>query len=118
MTRDEALAALKNRLGGDARDGHVGPSVEAVARALRAGRAVSTDEIRASLALLPAYLNEFQRLIIGAARESEGDKPRLTWWDVGTLLGFPGGTAAQRATVLARKLGLIGPARCRTDEDD
>ncbi len=119
MTRDEALAALKDRLSGDAPGEHVGPSVEAVARALRAGEGVSTDEIRAALALLTAYVDEVQHLIIGAARgEGDGDKPRLTWWEVGTLLGFPGGTAAQRATVLARKLGLLGPARRRTDEED
>jgi hypothetical protein len=114
MDRDEALATLKDRLPAPTSGDEVWPYVEALAQALRADDDVTTDELAAALSLLPEYLGEIQRLFVEAARaDADNERPRMTWYDVGIALGFPPKSAPQRATILARKLGVLPPSRSR-----
>ncbi len=127
MTRDEAIALMAERLNLPADESVVGPAVEAIAARIRRGGSVSDEDLEIALALLLEYVTEVQRTILGACHvqvgETTGGKPkyRLGWFDVGVALGFPGGTAPMRALKMARRVGLVGPARPRsasTDLDD
>ncbi len=128
-TVDEVAAAFKlleERF--PARPDTVGAKVEAVANAAHVltlppekratlGRVkpANTEEIRAALVFVPIWQSEVDsaiRALLVAARLPENpDDPnsraRLTWQEIGLLLGFPTTSAKQRARQLAARLGAL-----------
>jgi len=127
---DAKSRRLEERFGasGGVRLRHVGPGVEAVAAALlahetrpRRGRSSlppspGVEDVRVALALLGPYLDEVTAIrgrIIGAARtiDPASGKPWLTWQEIGEALGYPAGSAKQRASKLARRLGVDDASR-------
>lgn len=121
MTREEALAVLAPRAGIDppGEDEPVGPAVEPTLCALRDGADITDGELAAALALMPAYVQEVQRAIVGAARlvPAGGRGSRMTLYEVGIAIGFPPKSASMRAMNLARSLGLAPPAKPRSTTD-